>query len=194
MTPQTHRVMLTFFWEGENPEWPLSGEKTTLSGGHVCLMGEVFLMKKNSVGKTKFSPLFRWFSDSCQFSCVFCVWKMVEKNKNSRAAKERLQRQEATLRCVDPDEDDPEDGPEVFEINKEEESKEEIFAVVLPFSSLQMIKCTLPHRMHCYSSRTNSSNRRLLSPRPRNRSKKGSDAFRSVQKRQLSFTTPNGRL
>ena len=53
---------------------------------------------------------------------------MVEKNKNSRAAKERLQRQEATLRCVDPDEDDPEDGPEVFEINKEEESKEEIFA------------------------------------------------------------------
>ena len=66
--------------------------------------------------------------------------------------------------------------------------------VVLPFSSLQMIKCTLPHRMHCYSSRTNSSNRRLLSPRPRNRSKKGSDAFRSVQKRQLSFTTPNGRL
>ena len=29
---------------------------------------------------------------------------------------------------MDLDVDDPEDGPEVFEINKEEESKEEIFA------------------------------------------------------------------
>ena len=52
----------------------------------------------------------------------------MEKNKKSRAAKGRLRRQEATEHCVDLDVDDPEDGPEVFEINKEEESKEEIFA------------------------------------------------------------------
>ena len=37
--------------------------------------------------------------------------------------------------------------------------------VVLPFSSLQMTQYTLPHRMHCYSLRTNCSNRRLLSLR-----------------------------
>jgi len=51
---------------------------------------------------------------------------MVEKNKKIRASKERLRRQEATEHCVGVD--DPDDDPELFEINKEEESKEEIFA------------------------------------------------------------------
>ena len=43
---------------------------------------------------------------------------------------------ETTLRDVDPEEDDPEDGPEVFEIDVREESGEEIFAA----ESLRFLK------------------------------------------------------
>jgi hypothetical protein len=51
-------------------------------------------------------------------------WKKIRKVE--LASKERLRRQEATEHCVGVD--DPDESPEVFEINKEEESKEEIFA------------------------------------------------------------------
>lgn len=80
--------MATEWWEN-NFEWG------------ACLpiwvdgWGRRFLRK--TVGKdTKFSPFPLIQSDSCQFSRVFCVGTMVEKNKKSRAAKERLLRQEAT--------------------------------------------------------------------------------------------------
>ena len=81
---------------------------------------------RKTVGKDKIHTIPLIKSDSCQFSRVFCVGTMVEKNKKSRASKERLRRQEATEHCVGVD--DPDDSPEVFEINKEEESKEEVFA------------------------------------------------------------------